>query len=465
MANNCLSPPQDLCPVHDLPSELLSRIFELHTGSEGRRDGDSLAYEELAEGCEGDEGKPHEAPSQGVPDTLATLVIPPEVTISHVCKYWRDAALANPSLWTRIIARHDDVASPPFTPVFLQTYVQRSGALLLDIDFQWQIWGDESPEDYETDIFPFLALLHALLPCVPRWRTFNLDAPSRLMDRALYILSGASLPAAQLESLQLKQRPANGAVTAGPMGVTLFGGATPLLHHLLLVDMSAGWLAGHQSIRTLDLEFNEECQLSGLAWGLLLRAFRALPCLDTLKLTPRSPGYVWMWAPTEVLEMPYLTKLVLRAHACSWAGNLLTRLAAPSLISLEFEFPFPDQFFVSLLCRMAISVPSLGGGRRDLLADLKVLVLTSLECESPYAALLYKQLIALETLELGPSALVEGSGYVDYLSPSYAKTLYLPTLKTLRIRASDVPRARIRKLAAERRNVGVPLRVLILATE
>ncbi|KAH7922571.1 hypothetical protein BV22DRAFT_1048799 [Leucogyrophana mollusca] len=474
MANTPFSPPQDdLCPVHDLPSELLSYIFELHAWPElGRRDGDRLTYEELAESCEGDDERM--TPSQGVPDTLAQPIrlrglLPPKLTVSHVCKYWRDTALANPSLWTRIVARRDDVASPPFTPVFLQTYLQRSGALSLDIDFQWQTWDDESPEDYQTDISPFLALLYALLPCVPRWRTFNLDAPSWLMDQALYILSDTSLPAAQLESLQLQQRPTNGAITADvtprPFGVTLFGGAAPRLHHLLLVDMSAGWLAGHQSIRTLDLEFNEECQLSGLAWGLLLRALRALPCLETLKLTPHAPGYVWTWAPTEVLEMPYLTKLVLRAHACSWTDNLLTRLAAPNLISLEFDFPYPNQFFVSLLCRMVVWVSSLGGGRRDLLAGLKEFVLTALDCESPCTALLYRQLIALETLELGPSALVEGSGYMEYLSPSYANRLYLPTLKTLRIRAFDVPRDRIRKLAAERRNVGVPLRVLILAPE
>ncbi|KII86153.1 hypothetical protein PLICRDRAFT_279631 [Plicaturopsis crispa FD-325 SS-3] len=87
------------------------------------------------------------------PTEFGDKELPSQVTISHVCRHWRAAAIGMPMLWTRIHSGRTLYSK--FPPSLLDVFLERSGSCLLHID----TW-------YEDDLS-----FYKLTPHVHRWAT------------------------------------------------------------------------------------------------------------------------------------------------------------------------------------------------------------------------------------------------------------------------------------------------------
>lgn len=187
-------------PIHRLPVELLSHIFIL-----GSQDSTYLP-----------------------------------VTVSHVCQQWRRIALQTPALWRRI------TLSPKER--MWKERIRRSKACALDIQLlpsPSKPLGRSSRKldkpIIDLDPYSIQWHMHMVIPCIARWRSFEVAFPSyapclwkatlsRLCSRR-----GAQAPL--LEDLHLAFRQND-----DPEAFTLFSGSAPNLRSVTLVGIRLNWL-------------------------------------------------------------------------------------------------------------------------------------------------------------------------------------------------------------------------------
>lgn len=122
---------------------------------------------------------PSQLVSQDVEVKLLTLVFTfaaardafTAVSISHVSRLWRDAALRTPSVWSSIdVALGADGAA---------AFVRRSSASQLDIHIHFEIVQDDAPSLIKS-------FLQCIIPHAHRWRTLSIDLPlASWMDAVL----------------------------------------------------------------------------------------------------------------------------------------------------------------------------------------------------------------------------------------------------------------------------------------
>ncbi|TFY82958.1 hypothetical protein EWM64_g1055 [Hericium alpestre] len=97
-----------------------------------------------------------------------------QISISHVCRHWRDISLQLPDLWTTLLIVRDRIHFD-----FLDAFLQRSQSQPLDIIVRW------CPRRYEDEVMgtpeasfavPVLSVLSMLITHSPRWRSLDLIA-------------------------------------------------------------------------------------------------------------------------------------------------------------------------------------------------------------------------------------------------------------------------------------------------
>ena len=88
----------DLCPIHKLPQELLLYIFQTTTAS-SRDPARRLLLEHEDDMC---------LDIQSEDDFTARVDIAPLITLTGVCRRWRDILLCSPSMWAHLNAHSSE---------------------------------------------------------------------------------------------------------------------------------------------------------------------------------------------------------------------------------------------------------------------------------------------------------------------------------------------------------------------
>ncbi|KAJ1300602.1 hypothetical protein OPQ81_002256 [Rhizoctonia solani] len=107
---NCSS---QVVPIHTLPTEVLTRIFQLVVDTQWCNiSGYRKKYED-------------EEVSGSYPDQ--------PVVISHVCSFWRRIIISSSALWSHVDFSFPDITNDPQSAPRLETSINRSGQSLLDV--------------------------------------------------------------------------------------------------------------------------------------------------------------------------------------------------------------------------------------------------------------------------------------------------------------------------------------------
>ncbi|KAH8115596.1 hypothetical protein DFH11DRAFT_1834403 [Phellopilus nigrolimitatus] len=153
-----------------LPPEILSEIFKYCLPSESTR-------------------------------TNTFLHLLPPLTLTWVCRYWRNLCLSLPSLWTDVILGHHGT-DPEGDTRILDMWIPRSGCLPMSFKLNHES-KDELEDLYfdpdETYTNGIRTLIGKALPCVHRWRKFEIHALDVSMLEQVFAAQVIDAP--QLECL------------------------------------------------------------------------------------------------------------------------------------------------------------------------------------------------------------------------------------------------------------------------
>ena len=215
------------------------------------------------------------------------------LSITHVCRFWRQVAINAPELWTEITMKN---------PKAIEAFLERSGAVSLNVGLHLGP-GTEPP----------CGILEAVAPHSHRFRRFSIFAPPEAHYDPFAAFTG---PAPLLERLEI-----NYPVDSPPR--SLFGGQTPRLRELV-ISACGLWLQ-HQ--------FGNLTSLHIKLCDFVLPRLGFLPFFDMLRHCPvLEEMFVWwnIWdvvreTPAQLLTVPLhrLRKLLLRSFRIENIGYLL----------------------------------------------------------------------------------------------------------------------------------------------
>ncbi|KAH9890108.1 hypothetical protein C8Q73DRAFT_653017, partial [Cubamyces lactineus] len=355
-----------MAPIHSLPVELLTRIFQLGV------DSDPIPDEQI-----------REEPTF-------------EVLVSHVCRYWRQVALHTPHLWTTIHFRTRAHMSRG------EVYLSRNGRLPIDIYVDTC-----SEDDYQLhkDLLfrdEFLPVFDVVLPHIDRWRELHLivaDLECKTFARKVLSTCGTA-PA--LETLQLwhvqnwrtSERLFN---HIGPPPVVVFGGELPSLKHIILQGVNLPWSRSPFLRNLSSVEFalhSDNVRMPFDLWRAMLDSSPNLTRLSLLFSGPRaapspaSPvidGIGWWGAEppppdavippgtrlppsVEPIHLPALRDVQLNNLESDYVVALFRTLHMPNVRSLHLGLDFEDQDFTPFVHFLAappryrgVKLPNGGG--------------------------------------------------------------------------------------------------------
>ncbi|KAI0324425.1 hypothetical protein GY45DRAFT_1331553 [Cubamyces sp. BRFM 1775] len=355
-----------MSPIHSLPVELLTRIFQLGV------DSDPIPDEQI----------------RGEPTF--------EVLVSHVCRYWRQIALHTPHLWTTIHFRTRAHMSRG------EVYLSRNGRLPIDIYVDTC-----SEDDYQLrkDLLfrgEFLPVFDVVLPHIDRWRELHLivaDLECKTFARKVLSTCGTA-PA--LQTLQLwhvqnwrtSERLFN---HIGPPPVVVFGGELPSLKHIILQGVNLPWSRSPFLRNLSSVEFalhSDNVRMPFDLWRAMLDSSPNLTRLSLLFSGPRaapspaSPvfdGIDWWGAEppppeatippgtrlppsVEPIHLPALRDVQLNNLESDYVVALFRTLDIPNVRSLHLGLDFEDQDFTPFVHFLAappryrgVKLPNGGG--------------------------------------------------------------------------------------------------------
>ena len=473
--NPFLRPSGDLCPINRIPVEILSRLFEL------------VAADILDKVCLWRDQQSYDSESDDEHD-----VPTPWLPVSQVCRHWYDVAASTPSLWTNVII-------PPFlcsSFYRIEKQLERSKDLPLDIRIYLEgvviSYSDEFPSSY---IPSFCDLL---LTQVARWG--SVEVRSDLGDDVLKIFDAlfkTPIPtASQLTSVEL----------ACPDDLTgflsrhaslskdfvLFRSSAPHLKAVsvtgIIIDWNQPWISSATNLTTLKLVYYGEHQcISWVDFATILCGALHLQVLifenrrfgdvdpawadPNLGDVPEHDGMtpiklpelrqldIYLQIPMMIqllrrCYMPALTKLTIRPHYQYLGGINEIEVLIAQLIGPVSHCRFPE-----------IGLPLIQRQSRSLLAGIQHLDirffsrLSTDSIDSLYGNL--KQLTSLTLLN------IEGFAFIDLLfTPTgQLSDVKLPRLTALSVLHSRLVDHRVRDICAlawQRKDIGVPLKKLIL---
>lgn len=215
------------------------------------------------------------------------------VSITHVCRFWRQVAINAPDLWNKINTTNLEA---------VDTFLERSGAVPLSVDLR--------PLDRE--------ILLAVTPHVHRFRQFSLSAP-RDPDYNPFVT--LTKPAPLLERLGINYP----AVDFGPY--VLFDDQVPRLRELEMFTNGV-WLQNQLgNLTSLDLTLRDTVSPRS-NFPAFLDMLRRCPVLEEMVLW----WNIWDVAPAEPNRSPTvplhrLRKLLLRSFSTGNIKYLLRSLA------------------------------------------------------------------------------------------------------------------------------------------
>ena len=274
--NPFVSPSGNSCPIHKLPAEILSYIFELVA--------DGLRSRTAA--TDTSEYYMDHTLTRKVTDSDA---LTPWLPVSDVCRRWHDLALSTPSLWTVVIV--PPTSGPPLC---------RSGSPFYRISRQL-----EQSKCHPIDILIRLDVLYpgylvpmifgGLLEQVDRWRSIEVQVvlAEHMHHGILYRISQEisrkpNLIASQLTSVVLACREpvpqGKDYIYKFSKDFALFGSSAPRLETISLtgvnIDWNQAWISSASNLTTLRVMIGDNQE--GPSWAEFSAILRGAPQLKVL---------------------------------------------------------------------------------------------------------------------------------------------------------------------------------------
>ena len=540
-------PPVDECPINSLPPEILSSIFilgqqmdldpepsryttepdpdpdldEEHSDpalvhdspigrpSPGDRGVDKalppapvLVVDDDHENDDWeDEDSEHDGYS-GASSTTSILIDGSfQVTVSHVCKHWREVALETPTLWSDINLEAGRHAAHSYSRA--SAYLSRSKmhplSICIDVDEE-DNGSDDSDHSGDQSLTMHAQLqqfMDLLIPHTSRWRKFKLVAEGYLYFHVVLNRLSDAPPASLLEDLELHHYDEDFEPEDLPFPhpsfktpFVLFDNHAPKLQYVSLYGVHIDW---HNTNFLKDLHYLELAYLSQdvrPSFDEFFTILRSSPGLRTLDLCMSGPfGAPHQWPAflppppqddhyhdphvpasfnirprtlDEHMILPKLHELKLADQSPEELAAFFDRVSMPALHTLELNFE--DYEYSDFVRNYLIAPPKWQGSssRESRLTNLKELRIVQLPCQPKVVAELYAALVNLETIDLNFNSLDDP--FWEIFIPrrlegvTTSAHLLLPALQTMRVKGSrgEV----LRQIVDERIKAGLPLKML-----
>ncbi|KAF9781618.1 hypothetical protein BJ322DRAFT_1010446 [Thelephora terrestris] len=487
-------PPAEGCPINSLPPEILSWIFVL--GQQMELDSES---------SHGTDDSDNNSDDSSVESILVDDSF--QVTVSHVCKHWREVALDTPALWSEIDVETGRQAAPSYRRA--SAYLSRTKEYPLSISIDVNDWDpdDESVYSEPSDHHPpetsaqLQEIMDLLLPHTSRWRKFKLAAESYFYFHTALVRLRNAPPASLLEFLELHHFDEDEELEPGPhffpypshkTPFVLFGNNAPKLQHVSLYGVHIDWhnTSFLKNLHSFELAYHSQDVRP--SFDEFFTILRSSPGLRTLDLCMSGPfGFPHEWPAflpppphddryhdphvpvafatqpstlDEYMTLSRLHELKLSYQSPEELAGFLSRVSMPSLHTLEINFE--DHEYTEFIQSHLISPPRWQGGssRESRLTNLKELKIVQLPCTPKAIAELYATLVNLETIELDFNTLDEPFWEVFIPTKVPGVTMpvnqLLPALHTMKVRGSsgDV----LRQIVGARIEAGLPLQKLYI---
>ena len=545
-------PPAEGCPINSLPPEILSCIFVI--GQQMDLDPTPSPYDANSESGSGDE---HDDMTHSREDSVAHSVLsdlrvekrlPPElipvidgdqensdwededsehgvgsgddnlsvdsilidnsfqVTVSHVCKHWREVALETPALWSDIDLETGGHAGQSCRRA--STYLSRSKGYPLSIYVDVVEWEEEedasvysAQSGYRSQVtsVQLQGILDILLPHTSRWRKFKLVAEDYLYFFTLLSRLSDAPPALLLEHLELNhfgEDPEPEELSfphpAQKTPFVPFSGCAPKLQYVSLYGVHIDWhnTSFLKNLHSLELAYHSrDVRPSFDEFFTILRSSPGLHSLDLSMSGPFGPPHEWpTFLPSppqddhyhdphipasfaslphtldEYMVLPKLHNLKLSYQTPEELAAFLDRVSMPALHTLELNLE--DFEYTEFVQSHLIAPPKWQGSssRESRLINLKELKVIQLACTPKSTAELYATLVNLETIHLDFNSLDDP--FWEVLVPMRVQGVttpahqLLPALHTMKVEGS---RGEIlRQIVEARMKAGLPLKKLCI---
>ncbi|KAI0252279.1 hypothetical protein BJV78DRAFT_1153837 [Lactifluus subvellereus] len=275
-----------LAPISLLPPELLARIFHFH------------AFEEL----------------QSNRETLS------RIRVTHVCRYWRQVALEDCSLWARFSAL------PPSTTCLAEMLARAKGApLIIDLD------GSQNSKTF--------SMFSSHLSHIRELRLRNLC--DSLVD-GNSIRELCSLEAPMLEHFELGVPSFSPVIVQTSVGTRFFKGQAPKLRTFSLCQIQVPWslvprtqLSQLRIVLSKEISTTDDVSLLDTA-NQLIDVLTNNPALEDLVLQCCLPPMLSHASHSQAIHLPRLSHLGLAASS-SRVADLLKVLKLPSSTKLHLR--------------------------------------------------------------------------------------------------------------------------------
>ena len=544
-------PPTEGCPINSLPPEILSSIFVLgqqmdldpepspyiadpgsdidHAGDESvhvcdvplthpapnDRGLDEAPPPELIPVVEGDQdnsdwededSEPDEASDNDDLSVDSVLVDESfQVTVSHVCKHWREVALETPALWSDIDLETGRHAAPSRRRA--STYLSRSKGYPLSISIDVNEWDadDESVYSGQSDYQSPTAntqlqdIMDLLLPHTSRWRKFKLVAESYLYFHTALTRLCDTPPASLLEYLELHHFEEE--IEPDPLffphpsyktPFVLFDNCAPKLQYVSLYGVHIDWhnTTFLKNLQCLELAYlSQDVRPSFDDFFTILRSSPGLRALDLCMSGPFGLPHDWPaflppppqddhyhdphvpatfttqpHALDEFMVLPRLYGLKLSYQSPEDLAAFFNRVSMPALHNLEIDLE--DFEYTEFVQNYLIGPPRWQGGssKESRLVNLKELKIIQLPCTPKAIAELYATLVNVETIDLDFNSL--DGPFWQVLVPTRVQTVttpvhqLLPALHSMKVKGScgNI----LRQIVDARIKAGLPLKKLFI---
>lgn len=275
------------------------------------------------------------------------------VTVSHVCRNWRQIAFRTPALWRRITLT-------PQTDMW-QERIHRARACTLDIQLLDQITtGSGLPRQQRLDVHTVYWYMYLVMPLIRRWRSLEIDftVPSPYLWNAA--LSGCCSKSTRAQALALEDLSLVYRANDDSKEFCLFSGIAPRLRHVTLDGIRLTWLPSlFSNLSYLDYT-HHGFTVGHQAVEDMICMLEVSSRLAELKLLfPRKPNPHHPFLPHPVTRrvlLPFLINLHLRVEGPDIPfelAHLMTLIDTPSLAFLRLidlnqrplSFPNLKSFF------------------------------------------------------------------------------------------------------------------------
>ncbi|KAF9649387.1 hypothetical protein BDM02DRAFT_3113764 [Thelephora ganbajun] len=546
-------PPAEGCPINSLPPEILSWIFVLgqqmdldpepspyavdaDPGSDSGHDRDDSAHPRddptthttlnnrgvdkalssepipvVDDDHENSEWEDEDSERDGDSDnddlSIESVLVDDslQVTVSHVCKHWREVALGTPALWSDIDLETGSHAAPSYRRA--SAYLSRSKEYPLsisidvnecDIDDE-SVYSEQSDHQSPMTNVQLREIVDLLLPHTKRWRKFKLTAEDYFYFHVVLSRLCDAPPASLLESLELHhfEEELEPELHSFPYPsyktpYILFDNCAPKLQHVSLYGVHIDWhnTTFLKNLHSLELAYHShDVRPSFDDFFTILRSSPGLRTLDLCMSGPLGPPHEWpVFLPPppqsdhyhdphvpaafaakshtldEYMILPRLHELKLSYQSPEDLAAFFNRVSVPSLHTLEINFE--DYEYTEFIQSYLIAPPKWQGGssRESRFVNLKEFRLIQLPCTPKVIAELYATLVNLETIDLDFNSLDEPFWEVFVPMRVYGITTpanqLLPALHTMRVKGSHGNI--IRQIVDARIQVELPLKKLFI---